>query len=41
LLLRIHFLKPHLPKTCDRHRTHYAIDWDHLVDGVFMTKNNL
>ncbi len=38
LLLCIHFLKPHLPKTCDRHRTHCAVNWDHWVDGVFMMK---
>ncbi len=38
LLLRIHFLIPHLPKTCNGLKTHYAIDWDHLVDGVFMMK---
>ncbi len=26
LLLRVHFLKCHLPKTCDRLRTRYATD---------------
>ena len=34
LLLRVHFLKRHLPKMCNRLRTHYPIDWALRVDGV-------
>ena len=41
LLLRIHFLKPHLPKMCDRLRTHYPIDWALRVDGVLIMKKTL
>jgi hypothetical protein len=40
LLLRVHFLKPHLPKMCDRLRMHYPIDWALRVDGVFIMKKN-
>ena len=40
LLLRAHFLKPHLPKMCNRLRTHYPIDWALRVDGVFIMKKN-
>ncbi len=39
LLLRIHFLKHHQPKTCNRLRTHYTIDLALYVGGVFMMKN--
>ena len=39
MLLRVHFLKPHLPKMCDRLRTHYPIDWALRVDVVFIMKN--
>ncbi len=41
LLLRTHFLKPHLPKMCNRLRTHYPIDWALRVDGVFIMKKTL
>jgi len=38
LLLRIHFLKCHQPKTCDRLRTRYSINLALYVGGVFMMK---
>jgi hypothetical protein len=34
LLLRVHFLKHHQPKTCDRLRTHYPMDLAILVGAV-------